>query len=89
VKQSRFKQIVSEELALSRVGLREGYNATEHVAQGCRAVLDSLTSVLAQLATLEEDLKERVPDLASEFSTSYDMIRAEMQRLAGVYKKLK
>ena len=89
MKQSRFKQIISEELALSRVGLREGHSSTEYAAKCCRTVLDSLTNVMAQLATLEDDIKERTPDLASELNTSYDMIRAEMQRLAGVYKKLK
>jgi hypothetical protein len=89
VKQSRFKEIIREELALSRVKLREGQSTPEYAAQCCRAALDSLTNVLHQVATLEEDVNDRSPDLGVELDASYSVIRDEMQRLDSIYKRLK
>ncbi len=83
MKQSRFKEIVSEELALSRVGLREAAGPSKHsnVITVFGQALTSLTAAMHEVGDVARRLAPFDKERASTIDGAYDAIFEQVKLL--------
>lgn len=88
MKQSRLKQIISEELALSRVGLREATGPSKHsnVITVLRQALDHLTSAAHEVGDAASRLRNFDPGNAAAIDDYYNDILKQVKLVAAAYR---
>ena len=88
MRQSRFKQIVSEELALARVGLREAAGPSKHsnVITVLRQALDALTTATHDVGDVVPRLRVFDPTQAAIVDDAYNAILEQVKLIGRAYR---
>lgn len=94
MKQSRFKQIISEEVALSRVGLREAAGPSKHsnVITVFGQALTSLTAAMHEVGNVVHRLlpfdKERADVIDGAYDAIFEQVKLLRTTLHAAQSKL-
>lgn len=92
MKQSRFKEIIREELALSRVGKRLVNEASSDYASASRqltAANDALINAWHQIGDAMELVARVSEDEAAQIDDVYEAVREQVTRLGATLRRLR
>lgn len=91
MKQSRFKEIIREELALSRVRLREVAGPSKHsnIITVLRQALDHLTSAAHEVGDAASRLRNFDPGNAAAIDDCYNDILKQAKLVGAAYRSAK